>query len=116
MSGSQSAGSFSRFAIERLFAPEATVPRRQAARQGRCPAYATGATVAAMDAEHLPPTFDDDTLDLDPPGARRLLAVTFHGRPGTANVTRSDTTRKWMDQVRSQAAGLLTQWERDMRF
>jgi hypothetical protein len=44
------------------------------------------------------------------------MAVTFHGRPGTANVTRSATTRAWMDQVRIQAANLQTGWEPDMRF
>jgi Holliday junction resolvase RusA-like endonuclease len=69
-----------------------------------------------MRVDYRSPTFDDDTLELDPPGAKRLFAVTFHGRPGTANVTRSATTRAWMDQVRSQAAGLQTHWTPDVRF
>lgn len=69
-----------------------------------------------MQEEYRAPTFDDETLELDPPASRRLLAVTFHGRPGTANVTRSATTRAWMDQVRIQAANLQTEWEPEMRF
>jgi len=63
-----------------------------------------------------PPTLDDEVVELEPARPRRLLAVTFHGVPGTANVTRSATTKAWMHQVREQARGLNTHWERGMRF
>lgn len=62
------------------------------------------------------PTFEDEVVALDPPQPRRLLAVTFHGVPGTANVTRSATTTAWMDQVREQARGLGAPLEEGMRF
>lgn len=44
------------------------------------------------------------------------MAVTFHGRTGTGNVTHSATKRAWMGQVRVQAANLQTEREPAMRF
>jgi Holliday junction resolvase RusA-like endonuclease len=40
---------------------------------------------------------------LAPPLARHLKTIDFKGIPGTANITRSATAKRWMEAVRDQA-------------